>query len=135
MSATCDGRAVECANSQANSEKIISDIIEGLGTSTDSANNVPLGIGDDVWLSKGTITAPYENKNKGSINDCSAAGNKSCEWGVVPVVSDPSNTGKWNKPIVAFACIHIDLAHGGGNPGKDIQAEMVAMGNPNCDFS
>jgi hypothetical protein len=129
----CEAGQWSALNSQDNSEKIISDIIEGLGTGTNSPNNVPLGIGDDVWLSRGTMTAPYENKNKGSINNCSAAGDKSCEWGVVPVVQNPSNTGAWNK-ILAFACIHIDLANGGGNPGKYIQAEMVATGNPNCIF-
>ena len=88
-------------------------------------NSVPLGIGDNIWIQPGTKTALYS-----SVNDCSASGNKSCEYVLVPVV-DNISTHAWN-PIKAFACIHIDLAVGGS--GKYIQAEMVAMGDPHCKF-
>lgn len=94
---------------------------------TDS-NNVPtirdlisngnpggLGIGDDIWIETGTKNTIFK-----SVDDCSAAGDKSCEYVTVPVVKNIDTHAQ--NPIVAFACIHIDLAVGGSQ--KYIQVEM-----------
>jgi len=78
-------------------------------------NPTALSIGDNTWIQPGTKTTLFT-----SINDCSAAGDKSCEYVTVPVVGDISTHSF--VPIVAFACLHIDLADGGS--GKYIQAEM-----------
>ncbi len=42
-----------------------------------------------------------------AINDCSAAGNHSCEYSIVPVVSNPTNNGTGNQTIIGFACLHV----------------------------
>jgi hypothetical protein len=97
--------------------------IRGLIT---NGNPELLGINDNIWIQPGTKTTLYS-----SVNDCSASGNKSCEYVVISVVDNIATHA--HNPIAAFACIHIDLAVGGSK--KYIQAEMVAMGNPNCIFS
>ncbi|MDR6605926.1 TadG family pilus assembly protein [Pseudomonas synxantha] len=78
-------------------------------------NPAPLSIGSNTWVQPGTKTTLFT-----SVNDCSAAGDKSCEYVTVPVVVDISTHSF--VPIVGFACLHIDLADGGS--GKYIQAEM-----------
>ncbi|MGO4366633.1 TadG family pilus assembly protein [Pseudomonas sp. PAB10] len=80
-----------------------------------NGNPTPLSIGDSTWIQPGTKTTLFS-----SINSCSAAGDKSCEYVTIPVVVNISTHSF--APIVAFACLHIDLADGGS--GKYIQAEM-----------
>jgi hypothetical protein len=68
-----------------------------------------------TYIQPGIKTTLYS-----SVNDCSAAGTKACEYVILPVVQDL--TPKTMQRIVAFACVHIDLAVGGS--GKYIQIEM-----------
>lgn len=68
-----------------------------------------------TYIQPGTKTTLYT-----SVNDCSAAGNKACEYVMVPIVQDL--TTKSYERILAFACVHIDQAVGGS--GKYIQMEM-----------
>jgi hypothetical protein len=78
----------------------------------------PTGPGPDptcTYIQPGTKTTLYD-----SVNACSAAGDKSCEYVMLPVVQDL--TTKTMQRIVGFACVHIDLAVGGS--GKYIQLEM-----------
>lgn len=68
-----------------------------------------------TYIQPGTKTTLYT-----SVNDCSAAGNKACEYVLVPIVQDLTTTSY--ERILAFACVHIDQAVGGS--GKYIQMEM-----------
>lgn len=68
-----------------------------------------------TYIQPGTKTTLYD-----SVNACSAAGDKSCEYVTLPVVQDL--TTKTMQRILAFACVHIDNAVGGS--GKYIQIEM-----------
>lgn len=86
--------------------------INGLIT---QGNPTPLSIGTNTWIQPGTKTTLFT-----SVNDCSAAGNKSCEYVTVPIVVDVSTHS--SVPIVAFACLHIISAAGGSD--KSIKAEM-----------
>ncbi|WP_279608416.1 pilus assembly protein TadG-related protein [Burkholderia ambifaria] len=68
-----------------------------------------------TYIQPGTKTTLYS-----SVNACSAAGNKACEYVLVPIVQDLT-TSTYER-ILAFACVHIDLASGGS--AKYIQMEM-----------
>ncbi|GCB06640.1 hypothetical protein PSUB009319_42710 [Ralstonia sp. SET104] len=68
-----------------------------------------------TYIQPGTKTTLYD-----SVNACSAAGDKTCEYVILPVVQDL--TPKTMQRILAFACVHIDNAVGGS--GKYIQMEM-----------
>ncbi|AOY98969.1 hypothetical protein BKK81_06625 [Cupriavidus sp. USMAHM13] len=80
-----------------------------------SGNGAGIGVGDSIWIEPGTKTSLYS-----SVNACSAAGDKSCEYVTVPVVQDIS-THAYN-PVVAFACLHILSAAGGSD--KSILVQM-----------
>ncbi|MCU1752104.1 TadE/TadG family type IV pilus assembly protein [Pseudomonas sp. 6D_7.1_Bac1] len=86
--------------------------IRGLIT---NGNPTALSIGDNTWIQPGTKTTLFS-----SVNSCSAAGDKTCEYVTIPIVGNITTHAA--VPIVAFACLHIDLANGGS--GKYIQAEM-----------
>ncbi|WP_230954413.1 pilus assembly protein TadG-related protein [Burkholderia cepacia] len=68
-----------------------------------------------TYIQPGTKTTLYS-----SVNACSAAGTKACEYVLVPVVQDLTTTSY--ERILAFACMHIDSASGGSS--KYIQMEM-----------
>ncbi|MNS30303.1 hypothetical protein D3C72_623290 [compost metagenome] len=78
-------------------------------------NPTPLSIGTNTWIQPGTKNTIFS-----SVNDCSAAGDKSCEYVTIPIVVNVSTHS--SVPIVAFACLHIDSAVGGSE--KYIQVEM-----------
>ncbi|WP_230962821.1 pilus assembly protein TadG-related protein [Burkholderia cepacia] len=68
-----------------------------------------------TYIQPGTKTTLYS-----SVNACSAAGTKACEYVLVPVVQNLTTTSY--ERILAFACMHIDSASGGSS--KYIQMEM-----------
>ena len=86
-----------------------------------NGNPSPLSIGDNTWIEPGTKTDLYP-----FINACSAAGDKTCEYVNLPVVTmlfdSKGQPIKGQIPVVGFACFHIDLAVGGS--GKYIQGYM-----------
>lgn len=88
-------------------------------------NSPAMSVGDDTWIEPGTKNTLFN-----SVEGCSANGDKTCEYAVMPVVADAAMGAKGATPILAFACIHIDSAVGGS--ATDIQVEMVGPGNPNC---
>lgn len=82
-----------------------------------NGNSGTLGIGDGTWIQPGTKDTLFS-----SVNDCSAAGDKSCEYETVPVVSlDASQEAHYSAPTLALACIHILSA---SKKDKSIQAQM-----------
>lgn len=77
-------------------------------------NPQALQMGQSIWIEPGTKTTLYQ-----TTRDCSAAGDQSCEYVVVPTVSQTDNHAM--TPITGFACLHILDA----NPGKKyVLAEM-----------
>jgi Flp pilus assembly protein TadG len=95
------------------------DVIRGL---VSTLNTDALSIGDSVWVKPGTANGLYT-----AVNDCSAAGNKNCEWSLVPVVANQYVPNALN-PIKAFACMHILRAV--GSSSKYVEVQMSNRCNP-----
>lgn len=74
-----------------------------------TGNRVALETGQDIWIQPGT-----KNKLFQVVHDCSAAGDRSCEYVVVPVVTQTDNHAL--SPITGFACLHILDAIQGKDP-------------------
>jgi hypothetical protein len=127
----CEAGQWSSLNTQDNSTGAVRDIIQNFG----QANNIDLcvnsGVNDKVWISNGTMSTLYDNKNQPSIQTCASipAGQAgSCAYALVPVINDnPINAGAWAN-IVAFACVHIVKAVGG--PDFYISVQMVAENDP-----
>ncbi len=77
---------------------------------------------DQIWLANGDKNNLYTD-----INNCSAAGDHSCEYSVVPVVS--AVTPGSEEPITALSCLHVLSATGGS--GKYISVQMSGGCTPN----
>ena len=63
-------------------------------------NPVNLEMGQNIWIEPGTKTTLYQ-----ATHDCSAAGDHSCEYVVVPTVTQTDNHAR--SPIMGFSCLHI----------------------------
>ena len=79
-----------------------------------NGNPTTMSIGDNTWIEPGTKNTLYTQ-----VSNCSAAGNRSCEYVTLPVVN-VVNTHAQN-PIVAFACVHILSADKGSNPYIEVE--------------
>lgn len=77
-------------------------------------NPVTLEMGQNIWIEPGTKSTLYQ-----SVKGCSAAGDHSCAYVVVPVVTQTDNHAL--SPINGFACLHILDANAGQ---KYVLAEM-----------
>ncbi|WP_439671348.1 Flp pilus-assembly TadG-like N-terminal domain-containing protein [Cupriavidus necator] len=101
---TCEAGQWTTFTSEENNVPFVRDLIDG-------KNEDSLAIGQDpgTYIQPGT-----ENSLFGYVKDCSAAGNHSCEWGIVPVVDslDP----RTNQIVQAFACVHVLTAKQGSDP-------------------
>lgn len=89
----------------------IRDLIE-------NGNPNPVGIDANVWLQPGTKASLYND-----VDDCSARGDKSCEYKNVFVVDDTDATHAFSK-VVGVSCVRILAADGGST--KSITMQMVA---------
>ncbi len=83
-----------------------------------TGNTLSMSIGDVAWVQDGSKTALYT-----AVHNCSAAGDKSCEYVVVPVINQLLIAN--SSPIQGFACLHILDAVGGSQ--KYIRAEMSTL--------
>ncbi len=72
-------------------------------------NPISLSLGDDIWVQPGTKSTLYQ-----SVQACSAKGDRSCEYVVVPTVVQTENHAQ--VPVTGFACLHILDASGGRDP-------------------
>ena len=88
-------------------------------------NPITLNIGDNTWVQTGVSNTLYDSPSQASVNRCSAAGDKTCEYSAMPVV-DTLDVHSF-QPIVHFACLHIDFALGGSD--KYIQVEFATTSN------
>lgn len=88
------------------------DAIDGM---IKTGNPVTLSVGDDIWVQSGVKNSLFQDVQK-----CSAAGDKSCEYVLMPVLSQVL-TGSF-ATVRGFACLHILRAVGGSQ--KYIELEM-----------
>ena len=77
-------------------------------------NPVDLSLGQGIWIEPGTKSTLYQ-----TTKACSAAGDRSCEYVVVPTVTQTDNHAM--TPITGFACLHILDANSGQ---KYVEVEM-----------
>lgn len=77
-------------------------------------NPVTLEVGQSIWIEPGSKSALYQ-----TVQNCSAAGDHSCEYVVVPTVTQTDNHAL--SPVTGFACLHILDANAGQ---KYVLAEM-----------
>lgn len=77
-------------------------------------NPVSLEMGQNIWIEPGSKATLYQ-----TVQKCSAAGDRSCEYVVVPTVTQTDNHAL--SPITGFACLHILDANNGQ---KYVLAEM-----------
>ncbi len=87
-----------------------------------NGNPTALAMGDPIWIEPGAKADLYK-----IVNDCSARGDKKCEYVTIPVAANASSTLKGEQPIVGFACMHILLAEQGP---KYVQVEMSTQCPP-----
>jgi hypothetical protein len=85
----------------------------------ESGNPVAMSVGDEAWMQSGVKASLYPDVKK-----CSAAGNKQCEYVVVPTLS-PLVSGS-SASIVGFACLHV-LDAVGGNDKYGLAAQFVQV--------
>jgi hypothetical protein len=80
-----------------------------------TGNLVTMSVGDPAWMQTGVKNSLYTD-----VKNCSAAGNRRCEFVVVPTLEQVvSGT---SAPIVGFACLQLLDAVGGND--KYILAKM-----------
>ena len=77
-------------------------------------NPVTLEMGQTIWIEPGTKATLYQ-----TVKNCSVAGDRSCEYVVVPTVTQTDNHAL--SPITGFACLRILDANNGQ---KYVLAEM-----------
>ncbi|HEX4870569.1 MAG TPA: TadG family pilus assembly protein [Moraxellaceae bacterium] len=74
------------------------------------ANGNPdaIALNDETWLEPGVKAALYN-----TVHDCSAAGDRSCEYVTMPVIETDDVSVHAQTPVKAFACVRILDAVGG----------------------
>lgn len=82
-----------------------------------NGNSTDIAVGTNIWIQTGTKTTLYSD-----VNNCSAAGNKNCEYVNVPIVQDVSTHA--HVPVIAYTCMRIVSAVGGSQ--KYITMQMSA---------
>ncbi|WP_291915514.1 TadG family pilus assembly protein [Limnohabitans sp.] len=104
----CESGEWTSLDTQASGANAIENLIE-------EGNPISMSVGDAAWMQTGVKTSLYTDVKK-----CSAAGNRKCEFVVVPTLQQVvSGT---SAPIIGFACLQLLDAVGGS--GKYILAKM-----------
>lgn len=104
----CESGQWTSLDTQASGANAIEKLIE-------EGNPISMSVGDAAWIQTGVKTSLFSD-----VHQCSAAGNRQCEFVVVPVLLQVvSGT---STPIVGFACLQLLDAVGGS--GKYILAKM-----------
>jgi Flp pilus assembly protein TadG len=104
----CESGEWTSLNTQASGANAIEQLIEG-------GNPISMSVGDDAWMQSGVKTSLYTDVNK-----CSAAGNRQCEFVLMPTLAQV--TSGTSAVIVGFACLQLLDAVGGNQ--KYILAKM-----------
>ena len=95
----CESGEWSSLNTQASGANAIEKLIE-------EGNPVSMSVGDAAWMLAGVKTSLYSDVKK-----CSAAGNRQCEFVVVPTLSQVVSGS--SAVIVGFACLQLLDAVGG----------------------
>jgi Flp pilus assembly protein TadG len=104
----CDSGQWSSLNIKAPGASTVENMIE-------TGNPIAMSVGDEAWMQSGVKTSLYADVKK-----CSAAGNKQCEYVVVPTLSHVISGSA--ASIVGFACLHVLDAVGGND--KYVLVEM-----------
>lgn len=104
----CESGEWTSLNTQASGANAIEQLIE-------DGNPISMSVGDGAWMQSGVKTSLYTDVKK-----CSAAGNRQCEFVVVPTLAQV--TSGTSAVIVGFACLQLLDAVGGSQ--KYILAKM-----------
>lgn len=102
-------------STQDNSDSTLENIVT-------AGNTDAFKTSDQIWLASGDKNNLYT-----AVNNCSAAGDRSCEYSVVPVVG--SVTPGSEQQITSLACLHVLSATGGS--GKFVSVQMSGGCTPN----
>ncbi len=104
----CESGEWTSLDTQASGANAIEKLIE-------EGNPISMSVGDAAWIQTGVKTSLFTDVKK-----CSAAGNRQCEFVVVPTLNQMvSGT---SAEVVGFACLHLLDAVGGND--KYILAKM-----------
>ena len=126
----CGGQSIEAEwtslNTGANSTKEIRQLIDYATGTAINPDQPQLAIGSSIHIETGVHDTLYTTPQQTSVNGCSAAGNRTCEYAIVPVVNQICTN--CDRPIQGFACVHILSADAGGSKRSAINIQLVAMG-------
>ena len=109
-----DYKYATCSSGEWTSLLQDSNSADAINTLIIDGNPVSLSIDQAIWVQTGVKAKLYQ-----TTHDCSAAGDKSCEYVIIPTVSQIDTHTR--SAIIAFACLHILDANNGQ---KYILAEM-----------
>jgi len=134
----CGGSTIEAQwtslNTGAQSTTEIRNLIDYATGDEINPDQPPLAIDSSIHILSGVHNTLYSTPVQTSVNGCSAAGDKSCEYELIPVINEMCSN--CDTPIVGFACIHILSATGKPPDKGTIDIQLVAMGSvPECDMS
>ena len=107
-----------CESGQWTSFQLNRDDVPTIRMLLEEGNTEAIGVGDPTWIEPGTKTTLF-----GDVNDCSAVGDKSCEYVTIPVVATNDIDTHANVPVSAFSCVRIRRSEGGSN--KYIEVQMA----------
>jgi hypothetical protein len=121
-------------NTGANSTTEIRNLIDYATGTAVNPNQSQLAIGSSIHIESGVHDTLYKTPQQTSVNGCSAAGDKTCEYAIIPVVNQICTN--CDTPIQGFACVHILSATAGGSKKSSINIQLVAMDSvPECKIS
>lgn len=131
----CGGATIEAQwtslNTGAQSTTEIRNLIDYATGDASNPDQPSLATDSSIHILSGVHNTLYSTPVQTSINGCSAAGDKSCEYGLIPVIQDICSN--CDTPIVGFACVHILSATGRPPDKGTIDIQLVAMGSkPEC---
>lgn len=108
-----------CESGQWTSFKTDNNDVKTIRGFIDGGNPETIAIGEDTWMQPGVKAAIYND-----ANDCSAAGDRSCEYVTMPVIQTDDVDTHAEVEVVAFACVRILRAVGGSDKYVEVQMTL-----------
>jgi hypothetical protein len=127
----CGGSTIEAQwtslNTGAQSTTEIRNLIDYATGAQNNPAQPNLSINSSIHIESGVHNTLYSTPVQTSINSCSEAGNRKCEYALLPVVENICTN--CDTPIIGFACVHI-LSATSHPPNKGtIDIQLLAMGS------
>ena len=105
----------------------IGGIVDNFSTANPAISSSPVSISDGIWIKSGLAASLYRD-----AKECSATGDKRCQFVTIPVVANAeANASPTEAEVTAFACIEILNGTQGGS-GSDKNTIKVRM-TRSCD--